>query len=1043
MKKSYPLLRYFADHPTAANLLMLLFLFLGVTTAADLKRETFPEFDSSMVEISVAYPGASAEDVENAICLRIEDALDGITQVEEVISEAREGVGRVTVEMVEGGDISQFLADIRSEIDTIDDFPDAAEDPVVGELNRTDLVLSVAVTGPMSVPDLKLYSEQLKDRIMALPEVSEVKVQGFSDHQIRIEIPAGTLMKFGLSVSDVADRIARMSVDLPAGSVQTREADILVRMDEERRNVHEYEDLIVISGRTGAEIRLGDIATISDSFELDEDKIIFNGQRAAILQVNKVKADDTLDVMHAVYGFLDRERLAAPPTVTFTVTRNISKIVQDRLDLLTMNGVQGLILVFLTLWLFFAFRFSFWVSMGLPVSFMGAVFAMQIFGLSLNLLSMVGLLLALGLIMDDAIVIAENVAAHLKMGKNALDAAVEGTAQVARGVASSFATTVLIFGTIALLLEGSIGKILWAMPVVLILTLMASLIEAFFILPNHLAHSLAGYQDNGKNRFRRRFEQRLEAFREDRLGRAVDWCVRWRYLWVGCVLAVFLLSVGMIAGGHLKTRAFPEIDGDVVEARILLPQGTPLARTEQIAAHVAQAATAVGENLNDRQPEGRDLVENVNIQFGMNSDANESGAHLATVSIDLLDAERRDATIDEFNSLWRKGVGQVADVISISYTEPAIGPAGRAIDIRLQGHDLDNLKLASLELQDWLNGYRGVLDLKDDLRPGKPEVRVRMREGAMALGLDAASIARQLRAALHGVDAAEIQAGPESYEINVRLARMDRDSMADLEYFHLTAPDGSQVPLGAVAELVEGRGWARIGRIDSLRTVSIQGDVDTSLSNVGEIISETQAQFVPELLKRYPDVTVSLEGEAREGAKTGASLRKALMIGLFGIFVLLSFQFKSYAEPLVVISAIPMALIGVIWGHLIMGQDLAMPSIMGFVSLAGIVVNDSILLVEFIKIRMREEGLSASDAARMASRGRFRAVLLTSMTTIMGLIPLMFERSLQAQVLIPLAVSIIFGLLASTVLVLLVIPALYAILDDFGLISKSVLQDRD
>lgn len=1035
MKAFTPLVRYFAAHPTAANLLMGIFLFLGVLTIGTLRRETLPDFTSPEVQVSVVYPGATAEEVEYAICQRIEDAVDSVTGIYEVRSEAREGLGSVIVEMVEDGDMAAFLRDIETEVDAIDDFPDEAEDPVVKQLGRTDAVVAVAVYGPMSTPDLKIFCENLKDRMVMLPEVSQVDIEGFADHQIRIRLHSGALLQHGLSMADISSRIAAQSVDLPAGSIETHERDVLVRFVDERRSVREYEDLTVLSAITGAEIRLGDIARITDDFELDEEKIIFNGQRAGMLMVSKTKAEDALRIMDAVAAFLDKERQLAPPTVSFRLTRNVSKIVRDRLNMLVGNGIQGLVLVFLTMWLFFTFRFSFWVTMGLPVSFLGASFILDGIGMSLNMLSMVGLLMAIGLLMDDAIVISENVASHMARGKSALAAAVDGTSEVARGVFSSFITTMLVFGTVALLLKGDIGKILWAMPVVLLVTLGVSLVEAFFILPHHLAHSLKGHEQDERAAFRVRFDAWFSRMREEKLGRAVDMAVHWRYVWVSIVLAVFILSIGMVAGGRLKRVAFPEIDGDVLMARVLLPQGTPLSRTENVAAHIEAALQRVGERLADDQPDGLPLIENVNTQYGMNLDSHEAGPHLVTVSADLLSAEEREGTIEEISAMWREEVGDLPDVLSVGFKEPAIGPGGLAIDIRLQGADLAKLKSASLELLEWLSAYDGVVDLSDDLRPGKPEFRIRLREGALALGLDAAAIARQLRASFYGMDAVEVQAGAENYEVNVQLAAEDQHSIADLEYFHVTAPGGAQVPLGSVAVLEEGRGWARIARINSIRTLTIQGDVDVRRANANEIIQDTRNRFMPGLLERYPGVTFTLQGQAKEMGTTGKSLLKALAIGVFGIFVLLSFQFRSYVEPLIVITTIPLAFIGVIWGHIILGQDLAMPSLMGFVSLAGVVVNDSILLVEFIKIGQRQ-GLSVVEAARLASRGRFRAVLLTSMTTIMGLIPLLLERSLQAQILIPLCISLVFGLLASTVLVLVVVPAEFAILADFGLTAK-------
>lgn len=1027
-------IRYFASHPTAANLLMIIFVFAGLLSIRDLRRETFPDFSPTQVEILVKYPGATAEDVENAVCRRVEDALDGVSNVREIQSEARENQGRIVAEMRDGGNMAQFLSDVKTEVEAIDDFPEEVERPVVRQLGQTDMVLSIAVTGPMSVPHLKAFCEKIKDRMVRLDEISQVDILGFSDHQIRIEVPAVTLMQLGLSVSDIADRIAGQSVDLPSGTVETRDAEVLIRFSDERRSVHEFEDLIVVADDTGAEIPLGDIAKITDRFELDEEKIIFNGKRAGILRVNKTKTEDALRILDEVKAFLEQERRSSPPGVRFNITWNVSEIVRDRLNLLAVNGAEGLVLVFLTMWLFFSFRFSFWVVMGLPISFLGAIFCMQLIGFSLNMITMVGLLIAVGLLMDDAIVISENVATHLKKGKRPLDAVVDGVTEVSPGVLSSFLTTLIICGSLALLTEGDIGKVLWVMPVVLILTLSVSLVEAFCILPNHLAHSLESMSKDTQGKFRQRRERFLEYLREKVLGPVVDWAVSWRYLSLGLTITLFLLSLGTIAGGFLKIEAFPDIEGDIIQARILLPQGTPLSRTESIVKRVSDALKRVNMQFTPEQPGEQTLVKNVNIQFNMNIDAFESGPHVATVTADLLGAEKRNTSIDKFVGRWRKEVGAVPDVINITYKEPAYGPAGLAIDIRLKGDDLNHLKQASMELMHWLNSYEGVLDLNDDLRPGKPEIRARLKRGAMTMGVEAGSVANQLRSAFHGKKAGDIQVGSESYEVDVRLTPADQNSLGDLEYFHVTTRTGKQVPLGSIATLEQSRGFSRIQRIDSVRTVTIRGDVDTNIANAAEIISNTRARFLPKLKKRYPDVDFTLEGQAKETRRSMGSMQKAFLVGIFGIFVLLSFQFKSYLEPLVVLVTIPLAFIGVIWGHIFMGLDLCMPSIMGFVALSGVVVNDSILLVTFIKIRIRQ-GKDGSEAARTASRQRFRAVLLTSLTTVMGLVPLLSERSLQAQFLIPLATSIVFGLLASTVLVLVVIPVMYTILGDFGLIS--------
>ncbi|WP_260295029.1 efflux RND transporter permease subunit [Sedimenticola hydrogenitrophicus] len=1029
------MIAFFARHPTAGNLLMLFLAVLGLSTLPGLQRETFPDFAAEQLQITVAYPGASAEDVEEAICQRLEDAIDGVSEVEELRCEAREGVAIAVAEMVEGGDMARFMDDIKSEVEAINTFPAETELPVIKELGRTDNVVAIAITGPMSVSDLKAYAEQVKERMQRLAEISQVEINGFSDHQLRIEVPARALLQYGISMADVADSVRRQGIDLPAGSLETADRDLLIRFTDLRRSPDELADLTVVSANSGAEIRLGDIARISDRFELDEEQVLFNGQRAALLQVIKTKQQDTIKVMDAVSRFLERElRPGAPRGVQFHITQDRSSIVKDRLGLLLKNGGQGLVLVFLVMWLFFQGRFAFWVAMGLPVSFLGALFFMSILGLTINMITMVALLIAIGLLMDDAIVIAENIATRLRRGNGAMRAAIDGTRQVSPGVISSFLTTVSVFGPLAFL-SGHMGKVLQFIPMVLLLVLAISLIEAFLILPHHLAHSLKNHEQEA-SRFRQAFDSRLIHFRDHTVGHLVDWAIHQRYWFIGMIIALFLLSIGMLVGGKLKFQSFPDIEGDIIEARILLPQGTPLARTKAVVRQVTDAIRVVDDHFAPLQPDGQRLVRNVQVRFNNNLDANESGPHLATVTVDLLTAEARSGHLDDYINLWRETTGEIPDLVALNFKEPTIGPGGIPLEIRLTGPDLDQLKQASLELQGWLASYRGTFDLSDNLRPGKPELRLRLRDGALVLGLDASTIATQLRAAFYGTTASEIQIGPEAYEIDVRLAADDRANLTDVEGFRITTAAGDQVPLSAVVRIEEARGFSRILRVDGVRTVTISGDLDTRVANAREVINHTLANFIPELLNRYPGMQAMIEGESKDTAKTGGSMLRSFAIGLVGIFILLSFQFRSYVEPLVVMAIIPLALIGVIWGHLLMGLSFTMPGIIGFASLAGIVVNDSILLVEFLKLRVKE-GHHIIEAAKMASRDRFRAVLLTSITTIAGLTPLLLEKSMQAQVLVPLATSIIFGLLTTTLLVLLVVPALFSILHDLGIATTA------
>jgi multidrug efflux pump subunit AcrB len=598
------------------------------------------------------------------------------------------------------------------------------------------------------------------------------------------------------------------------------------------------------------------------------------------------------------------------------------------------------------------------------------------------------------------------------------------------GILSSFATTLLVFGSLAFI-TGTIGQILRIMPIVLIVVISVSLIEAFCILPHHLSHSLMHMRQKAPSRFRQGFENAFADFRDRGFAPLLGRAVAYRYFTLGLVIMLLLFAVAIPAGGKLKFVGFPDIEGDVVEARLLLPQGTPLARTEQVVATLESALDRLNEEFRPRQPGGQDLIRNVTVIYGQNPDVFETGPHVARVVVDMLGAERRDAPLDEFRNAWRREVGELADVIAIKYTEPVIGPGGRPIDLRLLGYDLDRLKAASTELQAWLAGFVGVQDLTDDLRPGKREYRLRLKASAGVLGLDAKAVADQVRGAFQGIKVDEFPVGAETYEVNLRVAASDSVGPQDLENFTVMGRDGALVPLLIVAEVEEVRGWARINRVDGRRAVTVQGDIDRDVANAQELLAMAKREFIPDLMQRYPDLSFDVQGESKESAETGRSIVRNVLLGLIGVYMLLALQFRGYLAPLTVMMVIPTALIGVVVGHLALGLDLTMPSMIGMASLFGVVVNDSILLVVFIR-QERASGIAVTEAARRAGIARFRPILLTSITTVAGLMPLLLETSLQAQILIPLAASLAFGLSTATIAALFLVPAIYCILDDFG-----------
>jgi len=1020
---------WFAAHPTAANLLLVLLLAAGLLAAPALERETFPDYRPVEVAVEVLYRGASASDVEDAVCRRLHDAVKGVESLDELACVAHDNRASATASMAPGGDPIRFLNEVQTEVRTITDLPARAEAPVVRALHRSDLVAAVAVTGDMPRGQLEDYARRLEQRVMALPGVAGVSIQGMSQRQWQVEVARGVLGQHGLSARELAARVARQSLDLPLGTLETREREILLRFTDQRRSLRELATVVVLSDAEGGELTLGDIATLRETGEQPEEAIRFNGAPAVVLEVSKSLRADALSVKSALEALLGAERRRFDGRLGLTLTQDMTGIVRDRLQMLVANGFMGLALVVLVMSLFFRPRLALWAVLGLPVAFMGAFLVMGLAGLSLNMITLVALLMAIGIVMDDSIVITDSIATRARQSASALEAVVAGSRAVLPGVLSSFLTTAAVFVPLSFL-AGELGAVLEVLPVVLIAALAASLLEAFWILPHHLVGGAASLQEGRDSRLRAAFERGFDTFREQ-VGRLADRAIRSREAVLGAVLAILLGTAGFVAGGHIGSEAMPDIDGDVLEARILMPQGTPLHRTEAVAAAVEEAMARIGARYGPGQPGGAALVEAIQVRFNHNASAREAGAHVATVMVDLLTAERRGITLDALAAVWREEIGDIAGLARLIIQEPGFGPAGIPVEVRLQGEDLDALEAAARELATRLESYAAVYNVMHDLRLGKPQRAFALAAGAHGLSLTAEEVAGQLRAALLGEVAGTQRIGDHDVEILVRQASADRDGLDDLADLTITLPDGRRVPLEVVTTVTERRDRARITRIDGRRTVTVEANVDANRASGQAIVDSLRDGWLDGFRARHPHVEVGFEGQVARSAQTGASIGRGLLIGLVGIFVILSFQFRSYVEPLVVMLSIPLAFIGAIWGHVIMGYYLSMPSLIGAASLAGIVVNNAILLIHVIKTH-RRSGRDAARAAGQASRDRLRAILISSTTTIAGLLPLLAETSTQAAAIKPLVIAVVFGLLGATALVLLVIPALYVLFDDWG-----------
>ncbi|MEM1162849.1 MAG: efflux RND transporter permease subunit, partial [Pseudomonadota bacterium] len=926
------MIRYFAAHPTAANLVMAFFLVIGVIALPNLLRETFPRIAPTEVQITISYPGATSDTVARAICTRVEDALDGLRQIEEVRCDAFENRAVAAAKMRQGGNFDRFTADVEAEIRSIKDFPDTVENPVIRQLGRNDQVAMVALTadGTHELTELFALAENLKTRMVRWGGIPQVELSGFSEPQIRIEIKEEAARALGLSLDEISRVVARQSVDLPLGEVVSSEGSTLLRFAAERRSVDGYRDLVISSDAAGGEVRLADVARIVETVADREVAVMLNDAPAAILTVKKDETEDTLRVMDALRAFIADEQPRLPPSVSLTITGDTAGVLDDRLRMLVRNSLQGLALVFATIWLFFGMRQAFWISAGLPVSFLGALAAMTFLGLSINMLTLVALLMVIGILMDDAMVIAENIETKRAQGLPPVEAAVAGAVQVAPGVIASFATTAAIFGSLAFL-QGNLGEVLRVIPVVMLLVLIVSLIEAFLILPAHLSHGASTQPDKP-----RRADLWLAGARQNVVGPVVRAAVTWRWLTLGIALMAFCASLAAMMSGGLKFRAFPDLEGNQIQARIALPAGAPIEQTEAAMAYVLDGLGRVNANLSPSNPGGEALVRDIVVAYGENADVGGTGAHLVTARIDLLDTEIREPTLPQILAAWREEVPITPAMRRLSLTEGVTGPAGQAVELRLAHDDLTTLEDASTAMQDWLVRYAGIYNVATDLNQGRPELRFTLSEGAGALGLDARDVADQIRAGFQGATADVIQSEGSAWDIDVQLGETNRRSIDDVLSFSIKTPSGDRVPLEAVADLEEGRGYAVLRRIDGLPTITVTADVDTTRGNADEIVRDTVANFLPKLKAEHPGLSAQVKGASAASDKTRSSMAAGLVIGLLMIFIVLSIQLRSYVEPLVVMVIIPLAFSGAVAGHLLMGIDISMPSMLGFASLAGI-----------------------------------------------------------------------------------------------------------
>lgn len=1047
------MIRWFTQNGVAANLLAGIVIVAGLFTASTIKLELFPELDLDLVSIAVPYPGAAPEEVESGIIELIEDRIQDVEGIKKITATAAEGYGSVLVEIERGYDATEVSDLIKVRVDAIDNFPEEAEEPTVEKLLIRNEVISLAVYGDADVKTLKEIAEFIRDELDVREGISQVDIKGVAEFEISINVSETALREYRLTFDDIVQAIRRSSVDIPGGAIRSRGGEILLRTTGKAYTGEGFEDIPVLTRSDGAVVRLRDIAIVDDGFVDDPLITEFNGQRAVLLRIFAVGDESALDVSARVLDFAQSMDQELPAGIRVEAFRDFTYYLKGRLQMLLKNGIYGLLLVLLILTLFLRPSLAFFVMLGIPISFLGAIIFLPALGISINLASLFGFILVLGIVVDDAIIVGESVFTQFqKHGGPGVEASVAGTKRVSIPVTFAVLTTIVAFLPI-LTIPGFLGKFFYPIPVVVIATLIWSLIQSKLVLPYHLTLCNVGGGQRGEinwlQRRQRKIADGLETFIERHYRPFLKRAIEYRYATVAAFVGILMLMFGLLAGKHLPFVFFPPVPSDYIVAKLVMPEGTPVVLTSRA---IGQMQLGLEKLIAEIEAEGHGRpFQNAVVTIGaqpfegsggpMGEALQNTGTHIAEIAVELTKREDLAAGGDvealsapKLANRWRELIGPVAGVKELSFNANAAGAAGMPIDIQLSGRDFKALQAAAEAIKEKLASYEGLFDIKDNYSSGKREIQLDLLPSAAPLGLRQADLGRQVRAAFYGVEAQRIQRGRDDIKVMVRYPPDERRSVENLEDLRIRTPEGRELPFDEVADYEIAEGFTAITRVDRRRVINITADADKSVADLGLIKAALRGEdeapgFLDSLTAQSPGLNWSFEGEAREQADIFASLQQMTLIALFIIYALLAIPLKSYIQPLIVMSVIPFGLIGAIGGHLIMGQPMSILSVLGFVALAGVVVNDSLVLVDFIN-QERARGKPLRQAIQDAGSQRFRPILLTSLTTFAGLLPVLFETSLQAQFLIPMAISLSFGVLFATGITLLLVPAFYTILED-------------
>jgi multidrug efflux pump subunit AcrB len=1030
--KQKGLIAWFTYNPVAANLLMIFIIIGGIISYQMMTKRMQPDIQPNMVRISVPYLGAAPQEVEQGVIIKIEEAIQDIKGIKRINSTASEGMGTVVVELYNEIDLDDAVNEVKIQVDSIATFPGETEKPVIAKVEFTQGVVWLSVFGDMDQRTRQTITQEVRNEIMALKEVNKADILGSRPYEISVEISDAKLRSYGLTLSEIATKIRQFSIDLPGGEIKTEGGDIRLRTIGQAYSEVEFSNLVLRTNPDGTRLLLGDVANINDGFVESDGYARFNGTRASVIQIQSLGEQNDIAISAAVHAYVDQKNETLPQGAKLQLWGDGAYYLQQRLDMMFDNMLMGIFLVFILLSLFLRFKVALWVLVGIPICFFGAFLFMDKVGpvaTNINFLSLFGLILVLGIVVDDAIIIGESVYSEIKENGHSKENVIIGAKRVAVPATFGVLTTIAAFLPL-LTLDFMFAPFFEAIAVVVILCLIFSLIESKWILPAHLAHmKYEAYDEKNVNWFGRlqhASREGMENFAKYRYRSMLEKVIKHRYLALVTFFTILIVSIGLIFSGLIKTEPFPTIPGDMIQARFTLNEGSPISARDNLIKKMEAAIDRVDKNLSDKN-DGNALA--------LHSLAWTQGDNGGGMLVELTKGETRLIDSTEFERAWRAEVGEVAGVKDLRFMSTTGAGGDAAISFRLVGTNYENLEKASRELQKKLAEYDGIYDIRTSNSAGNKEIELLLKPSAESLGITLADLGRQVRQAFYGEEAQRIQRGKDEIKVMVRYPKNERKSITNLENMRIRTPSGDWVPFSSVAEFKLGEGVSSIQREDRKRAVSVMADFNPEKVQSSLVTNEIGTQFIPQLVKKYPGVSSELSGQSKEMGELFKELGNSMLFAFVMIYILLAIPLKSYIQPIMVMSVIPFGFIGAIIGHLIFDKSFSMMSGFGIIALSGVVVNDSLLMVEFVN-RAKSSGIKLVDAVLQAGTLRFRAIMLTSLTTFFGLLPIMFEPSLQAQIIIPMALSLAFGIMFATVITLFLIPSLYMILEDFKSLIK-------